>query len=320
MLLIINILILCIVLFLYIHIYYHIKTSNYLEIYEIENPSKEKFEDLINLKQPLLLNNCTLLNNVDYNYLVSNYPTFDLNMYNNENDLFLKIKLEDYNLLITKDISENFLSYNNKEFLEETTIDKILRNNDSFFRPYNVCNMNYDILIASKNTNTQLKYSINSRNILYVSNGSIEVTLCPPKDYKNLHVKKNYELLEFYSAIDIYNVKTIYKSDYNKVKFLRVTIDNNKVLIIPPYWFYSIKFLEENTIVFYNTYRTFTSSIAIIPELFMQLLQQQNIKLNISKQITSEENNKKENNNGENNNEENNNGENNNEENNKKEK
>jgi len=79
------------------------------------------------------------------------------------------------------------------------------------------------------------------------------------------------------------NIQPIYKNDYHKVKFLRVLLNVNQVLIIPPYWFYSIKFLEENTIVFLNSYRTFTSSIAIIPELFIQLLQQNNLKLNIIK-------------------------------------
>ena len=48
MLIIINILILCVVLFLYIHIYNHNKTSNYLELYEMENVSKEKLEDILN--------------------------------------------------------------------------------------------------------------------------------------------------------------------------------------------------------------------------------------------------------------------------------
>ena len=71
--LIINSLIFCIVLFLYIHIYNHIKTSSYLEVYEIENLSKDKLEDIINFKQPLLLNNYTLINNIDANYLISNY-------------------------------------------------------------------------------------------------------------------------------------------------------------------------------------------------------------------------------------------------------
>lgn len=283
--LIINFLVFCIVLFLYIHIYNHIKTSNYLEVYEIENLSKDKLEDIINFKQPLLLNNYTLINNIDANYLISNYPTFDLNLYNKQNDLFLKIKMDEFNAMVNNDSSNNYISYNNNDFLEETTLEKLLSSNDTFFRPYNVCSKNYDIIMGTKNSTSQLKYSINSRNILYLSSGQIEVTLCPPKYYKNLHVHKNYELLDFYSLIDIANIQPNYKNDYYKAKFLRVLLNTNQVLIIPPYWFYSITFLEENTIVFFNSYRTFTSSIAIIPDLFTQLLQQQNLKLNIIKKI-----------------------------------
>ena len=279
--LIINFLVFCVVLFIYIHVYNHIKTSSYLEVYEVENLSKDKFEDINNFKQPLLLNNCVLLNNLDVNYLTSNYPTFDLNLYNKQNDSFIKIKMEEFNSILNTDDSNNYISYNNKDFLEETTLEKILSSNDSFFRPYNICHKTYDIIMGRKNSSTQLKYSINSRNILYLSNGQIEVTLSPPKYYKNLHVQKKYELLNFYSLIDIDNIQPIYKNDYHKVKFLRVLLNVNQVLIIPPYWFYSIKFMEENTVVFLNSYRTFTSTIAIIPDLFIQLLQQNNLKLNM---------------------------------------
>ena len=48
-----NILILLITIFLYINIYFNLNTSDYLEIYEIDNISKEKFEELCNIKQPL---------------------------------------------------------------------------------------------------------------------------------------------------------------------------------------------------------------------------------------------------------------------------
>jgi len=284
----INFLIFCVVLFIYVHVYNHIKTSNYLEVYEIENLSKDKFEDINNFKQPLLLSNYTLINNITINYLISNYPTFDLNLYNKEDDTFLKIKMEEFDSIVNIDDSNNYISYNNKEFLEETTIEKQLSSNDNFFRPYNICNKNYDIIMGRKNSASRLKYSINSRNILYLSGGQVEVTLCPPKYYKYLHVKKNYELLDFYSLIDIDNIQPMYKNDYHKVKFLRVLLNINQVLIIPPYWFYSIKFLEENTVVFLNSYRTFTSSIAIIPDLFIQLLQQNNLKLNIIKKLTEE--------------------------------
>ena len=45
-------LIFCLVLFFYLHIYFQLKTSDDLEIYEIENPSKERLEEICDLRQP----------------------------------------------------------------------------------------------------------------------------------------------------------------------------------------------------------------------------------------------------------------------------
>jgi hypothetical protein len=89
--------------------------------------------------------------------------------------------------------------------------------------------------------------------------------------------------MEFYSQIDIYNVESIYKNDFNKIKFLRLTLGLGQVLIIPPYWFYSIKFLEKHSLVFLNTYNTYINMISTLPYIFMQILQLGNIKLNIIK-------------------------------------
>ena len=36
----------CLVLFLYLHIYYQLKTSNDLEVFTIQNPSKDKLEEI----------------------------------------------------------------------------------------------------------------------------------------------------------------------------------------------------------------------------------------------------------------------------------
>jgi hypothetical protein len=249
----------------------------------MENLSKEKLEDVINFKQPLLLNNYNLAKNINMKQMVSTYSLFNINIYDNNTTNFCKINLQDYYNIITNANTSNYLSYNNEEFLQDTVIDKILSNNDIFFRPPNICNKNYDVIMGAKNNNTRFKYSINDRNILYLSSGLIEVTLCPPKYYKNLHVKENYETMEFYSQIDIYNVESIYKNDFNKIKFLRLTLGLGQVLIIPPYWFYSIKFLEKHSLVFLNTYNTYINMISTLPYIFMQILQLGNIKLNIIK-------------------------------------
>jgi len=117
--LVINLIIFCVVLFLYVHIYNHISTSNYLEVYEIENLSKDKFEDITNFKQPILFNNYSLIDTITINYLITNYPTFDLNLYNKQNGLFLKTRMEEFNAIINNDISNSYISYNNKEFWVE---------------------------------------------------------------------------------------------------------------------------------------------------------------------------------------------------------
>ena len=51
-----NIFIFAIVLFLYIHIQFQLKTSNDLEVYNIEKPSKDKLEDICDIRQPVIFN------------------------------------------------------------------------------------------------------------------------------------------------------------------------------------------------------------------------------------------------------------------------
>jgi len=47
------VLIFCVILFFYLHIYFHMKTSNDLEVYEIDQPSKDKLEEVCDLRQPV---------------------------------------------------------------------------------------------------------------------------------------------------------------------------------------------------------------------------------------------------------------------------
>ena len=120
----INLLILTIILFLYIHIYNQIKTSNYLEVYEIENISKDKFEELCDLKQPLLINNINLLD-INMKIISNNYNTFEIKIINKDNkNLYLPLKLSAALELFEKDISGNYISEKNKEFIDETTLFK----------------------------------------------------------------------------------------------------------------------------------------------------------------------------------------------------
>ena len=281
--LLINLLILSITLFLYIHIYNQIKTSNYLEVYEIENISKDKFEELCDLKQPLLINNIGLLN-FDIPHIQNNYGSFDIKITNKDaTDMFLPMKFLTAIELFDKDSSANYISENNKEFLEETSLIKELSINDLFLRPVGTSSIEYDLILGSINSYSPLSYNLNCRNIYSVLTGSIEVTLCPPKDYKYLYINKDYENFKFTSMVDILEPQDEYKNEFDKVKFLRVVLEPNRLLQIPAYWFFSIKILESNTLISNFKYTTYMNSLAMAPELFMKFLKKNNIKQNLAK-------------------------------------
>ena len=92
-----------------------------------------------------------------------------------------------------------------------------------------------------------------------------------------------YENFEFYSKINPWNVQEQYKVDYSKVKSILLNVNENKLVNIPPYWWYSIKFLDENTEIISFKYKTIMSSVVNIPYNIMHYLQMQNIKQKVVK-------------------------------------
>ena len=75
-----------VVLFLYIHMHFHLKTSNDLEVYTIENVSKDRLEEICNLKQPVLFDyrNENLLELANITKMEELYGAFDVKIRNIE--------------------------------------------------------------------------------------------------------------------------------------------------------------------------------------------------------------------------------------------
>ena len=104
----IAIFIFCVVLFLYLHIYYHLKTSNDLEVYTIERPSKNKLEEICDLRQPVVFefSNERLLESCNLASLDDNYGAFDIKLrdtqQNDEHSLYdhpSRIRHRSYHLI-----------------------------------------------------------------------------------------------------------------------------------------------------------------------------------------------------------------------------
>jgi len=292
---IIGIFVFCIILFFYLHIQYHLKTSDDLEIYEVEKASKDKLEEICDLRQPVIIdfpegeNGYKIINTTNKDFLLENYPVFEIKIRNKtdvatDSDICVPLPLHVAVKLFNEDSNSLYFSEGNTDFLQETGAIKNMSYNDEHLRPYLVSNCYYDVLFASKNLETPFRYDLNYRNYYIVTQGSITVKLSPPKSSKYLYPISDYENFEFKSPINVWNPQTKYKADFDKIKCLEITLSPGKILYIPAYWWYTFKF-NENTSVSCFKYRTYMNNVAISPKICMYALQNQNVERKIAKHI-----------------------------------
>ena len=271
------------------------KTSNDLERYEVDYPSKDKLEEICDIRQPLLFDfDCEkIINSSSKTYISNNYSAFEVKIRNvkeanTNNDLFVPLPIHATIKLLNEDKNSTYLSENNKDFLEETGLVKNLQYNDEFLRPYMISNCNYDVMMGSNNTCTPFRYEINYRNFFLLTEGSAQVKMAPPHSTKYLYPIYDYENFEFRSPVDCWNPQPKYTADFDKIKCLEFTLTPGKTLFIPAYWWYSIKF-NNNTSISCFYYRTYMNNIAISPYICMHALQIQNIKRNVVKKANIDE-------------------------------
>ena len=285
----------CVILFFYLHIQFHLKTSDDLEIYEVDQASKDKIEEICDLRQPVLIDfpagedEYKIINTTNKQFLLDNYPVFEVKIRNktdisSESDICVPLPLHVAVNLFNKDNTASYFSEGNIDFLQETGAIKNMTYNDGFLRPYLVSNCYYDVLFASKDLETPFRYDLNYRNYYMVTQGSVKIKLSPPKSSKYLYPINDYENFEFKSPINPWNPQLKYRADFDKIKCLEIILTPGKILYIPAYWWYTFKF-DDNTSVSCFKYRTYMNNIAISPKICMYALQNQNVERKIAKPI-----------------------------------
>jgi hypothetical protein len=293
---IISFFIFCLVLFIYLHIQFHLKTSNDLEIYEIDDVSKDKLEEICDLRQPVLFdyNNEKIIETTNSRFILENYPAFEMKIRNIKetdvnSELYVNLPLHASVKLFQEDKVSAYFSENNSDFLNETGVIKNFKYNDEYLRPYMVSNLNYDIMLGSNATHTPFRYEINYRNYFLCTEGSAQIKMAPPQSIKYLYPEYDYENFEFRSPVNPWKVQTKYAADFEKMKCLEVTLTKGKMIYIPAYWWYSIKFSNNSTSISCFRYRTYVNNLAISPYISMHMLQLQNIKRDVTKKLSVNE-------------------------------
>ena len=282
----------CLVLFIYLHIQFHLKTSNDLEMYEVDQPAKDRLEEICDIRQPVLFDfDCEkIMDTSNKTYIANNYHAFEVKIRNvKETDpnaeLYIPLPIHAAVKLFDEDKNTAYVSENNKDFLEETGVIKSLKYNDEFLRPYMVSNCNYDVLMGSNGTCTPFRYEINYRNFFLLTEGSAQIKMAPPHSTKYLYPIYDYENFEFKSPVNPWSPQPKYSADFDKIKCLEFTLLPGKTLYIPAYWWYSIK-LNKNTSISCFHYRTYMNNAAIVPYIGMHALQIQNVKRDVVKKVS----------------------------------
>jgi hypothetical protein len=257
----------CIVTMLYIHIVFHLKTSDDLEVFEIPMPPKEKLEDVCNFRQPVLFTHKDESLHACIPSNLNEYSAFDVNVYDTKYE-GIPIPLEDaMKLFATKE----YATYNNQTFLNETMVKRCFTSLDTLLRPPMVSSISYDVLFGSPQYTTRFKYTNHYRTYYYVSSGSITVKLTPPRNTRHLQEVKDYESQEFYTTMNPW------VDILKKVKCMEIRVQPGQLLFIPAYWWHSIR-LEKDACVCSIQYKTIMNIIATLPDIAMGVLQRQNTK------------------------------------------
>lgn len=286
------------ILFLYIHVTAQYKKSEDLEIYEADYLSNTNLQEICDVRQPVLYDFKTvvpeLLEGLDLDQMISLSKKSSVDVHvrdiidirNGPFDLgsdSVPLPLESAVGLFDTDDKSRFFSDKNDEFVQET-LDTFYRPMDDFLKPPMVVQTKYDLLFGSMGAYTPLRYHTDYRRFIMVQSGKIQVKMTPWKSRKWLYPENDYISYEFRSPVDVWNTQDKYLNDLENLKFLEFEVMEGFLVYIPPFWFYSIKYVQGNAndhkvpIVFGFTYNSAVNVLANLPQWGMYFLQQHNMK------------------------------------------
>uniref|UniRef100_A0A6C0ER79 Cupin-like domain-containing protein n=1 Tax=viral metagenome TaxID=1070528 RepID=A0A6C0ER79_9ZZZZ len=295
----ISFLIFLIILFLYIHIIHQLKTSEDLEIYEMDYATNSQLQEVCDVKQPVLFEFQSIypciFENLSKEEIFSKYGSYDVKIKDTRDYVkctesvdYVMLSLQSSQNLVESDSGSHYFSENNEELVNESGLSSEYKELDIYLKPSFTLQSKYDIMFGSQNTATPLRYHLNYRQFFIVKSGKIHVKMTPMKSKKYLKPIKDYDNYEFRSPINVWNPQPEYLHEMDKLKFLEFDVHAGHVLYIPAYWWYSIKY-EKDAFIYSATYNSVMNCLAHLPQWVLYFLQQHNIYKKLAKTKNLEE-------------------------------
>ena len=299
-----NFLLFIIVLVIYIHIINQLKTSEDLEVYEMDYTNNQYLQEVCDIKQPVLfesneimpeffenINAETFKNNDKYDVKIKDIRDY----YKEEGIDYIVLPVSSATNLMKTDTRSNYFTENNDEFIENADLYQFFHSNDTYLKPPLSMITKYDIMTGSTKTVTPLRYHTDFRKFISVHSGKTKIKMTPWKSNKYLAPYRDFENYEFRSRVNVWNPDKSHKNNVEKLRFFEFDITPGNTLHIPPYWWYSIQFNDDSdTIVTSITYNSIMNCLSNLPNWGLYYLQQTNTKTKITKTLPIENSNENE--------------------------
>lgn len=301
----IHFLIFLFVLFLYIHVTAQFKKSEDLEVYEMDYSSNIHLQEVCDIKQPILFEYKAVcpefFEKVSDETLFGDggiaCDSFDLKiketgdywLENTDTVDYVVLPFKSSHTLLSTDTNSRYFTENNHEFVEDAGLSIPFELNDKYFKPSMTVQTKYDICMGSKGAYSPLRYHTYYRDFRCVVSGKITVKMTPFKSTKYLYPIDDYDNYEFWSPVDPWKTQKKYLHEMDKIKFLEFDVFAGNVLYIPPYWWYSIQYNENDTVVCGFIYNSAMNCLSNSVNWGRYFLQQSNIKKNVVKTIDMKE-------------------------------
>jgi hypothetical protein len=273
------------VLIIYLHVMFHTKTCSDLEIFEIdETVSKSKFEDILNMRQPVVFD---FFNEFIFNInesLFSKHPNLEVCVHKCIDEDIILTPVHAKKAVNLFKSNERYISEGNEKFIVDSKTNMDITGNDGYLRPFMCSSSSYDFITGNKGATTVLKHETHFRNFFVVTSGRVHIKLIPPAYKDFLSHEDDYEFYLFYSKANPWMIQDEYKEQFSRAKSIDVILVKGQILYIPPYWYHSTKLEEDSTFVVSMKYNTIMNEVATMPGKVLYFLQRQNLTYKVARE------------------------------------
>jgi hypothetical protein len=258
-----------VIVFFYLHIRFQLKINNNLEVYEIDYDNNDNLQSLCDVRLPILFEAPPDMTQFAIPHAGGAHARTDVWVRDTRDPTdapSVKLSWSAANELM-RNGGEFYYSIENGDFLEETDLVGDYQKNDHLLRPPLTARADYDVMLGARHATTPLCFHTDNRRFFYVARGQITVKLATWKNEKHLQPTYNWKDFKFISPVDVW------AAEPENVRFMEILVPRGKIVYIPAYWFYSIKFTHQEeddaSIVECYSYQTYISLLSIAPKLVM---------------------------------------------------